>query len=238
LFGKSFSLSVGISTYGGGFNNLNFADDDARNFNTYFNTKFFNKADGSRGYLITNQIATKKNILRKLKNLCLAAGKNDKIFFYYSGHGNEGGLIPSDFASTNQTITFDEIRTVLASSKAKLVMVILDACYSGKFRKDSWSRLNDLLFNQNIQSKAQTRVAFVSSRPDQTSIESATTKGGLFTYFLLQGLEGKSDADKDGYISIKEIYAYVRKYSNAEMKGQQIPMMFGNFNESALVATY
>ena len=62
-------------------------------------------------------------------------------------------------------------------------------------------------------------------------------KHGVFTHFLIQGLEGKA-ADKDGVITILDLYKYVSKetqgYVKTKFKTNQVPYWDGEFTNFIL----
>jgi uncharacterized caspase-like protein len=53
---------------------------------------------------------------------------------------------------------------------------------------------------------------------------------GLFTYYLLQGLNGAADLNHDGIVSLQELYEYVEQQvtqKSRAMGGNQHPVMKG-----------
>jgi uncharacterized caspase-like protein len=53
-------------------------------------------------------------------------------------------------------------------------------------------------------------------------------KQGLFTYFLLKGLGGEADSDGDYWVSVKEVYGYVRNRVvsvSRRMGAEQTPVL-------------
>jgi uncharacterized caspase-like protein len=54
---------------------------------------------------------------------------------------------------------------------------------------------------------------------------------GLFTYFLLKGLRGDADADRDGVVSLGELYPFVRENvssrASRELNRDQTPVLLG-----------
>jgi uncharacterized caspase-like protein len=59
------------------------------------------------------------------------------------------------------------------------------------------------------------------------SCENDTLKHGIFTYFLLEGLRGKADADQDGVVTVDEAYAYVSKHVPQATGQEQNPVKKG-----------
>jgi uncharacterized caspase-like protein len=49
------------------------------------------------------------------------------------------------------------------------------------------------------------------SGPNEVSGEDDELRHGVFTSFLLEGLRGKADTDKDGMITVDEVYRYVSR---------------------------
>jgi uncharacterized caspase-like protein len=52
-------------------------------------------------------------------------------------------------------------------------------------------------------------VIITASDANEVSVERDELKHGVFTYYLLEGLRGKADLDKDGVITVDEVYRYV-----------------------------
>jgi uncharacterized caspase-like protein len=48
-----------------------------------------------------------------------------------------------------------------------------------------------------------------TSGASEVSAENEALQHGIFTCFLIEGLQGKADIDKDGLISVDEVYRYV-----------------------------
>jgi uncharacterized caspase-like protein len=53
------------------------------------------------------------------------------------------------------------------------------------------------------------KIILTASGGNEVSSEDDKLKHGVFTYFLLEGLRGKADMDKDGIITVDEAYRYV-----------------------------
>ena len=56
----------------------------------------------------------------------------------------------------------------------------------------------------------------MSSKSEELSLEDQGLRQGVFTYYVLQGLKGRADANNDYLITIKELYNYVY----AKVRGQ------------------
>jgi uncharacterized caspase-like protein len=52
--------------------------------------------------------------------------------------------------------------------------------------------------------RAKGRIILTASGANEVSGEDDKLKHGVFTYFLLEGLRGEADTDKDGMITVDE----------------------------------
>ena len=78
-----------------------------------------------------------------------------------------------------------------------------------------------------------------ASQPDQVSFESAKLEHGIFTYHLLEALEGKADMDTDNVVNLLETYMYVqREVSEAARNLGQVqqPKLMGNISGSIVLS--
>jgi uncharacterized caspase-like protein len=96
-------------------------------------------------------------------------------------------------------------------------ILFIDTCHSGNAYNQ---RLGDAAYHANI-------IAYAAARFDQTSREDDTLGHGLFTYALLEGLEGKGGIAARRQISTKELADYVikrveelAKFQNASQEPQ------------------
>ena len=100
----------------------------------------------------------------------------------------------------------------------------MDACYSGQARGGETL----IASARPLALKAQTTIfptgfnVFAASQSDQISSSSPSPdlKHGIFSYYLMKGMEGDADANKDGKITLGEMQGYL-----AENVGRQAGMM-------------
>jgi uncharacterized caspase-like protein len=58
-------------------------------------------------------------------------------------------------------------------------------------------------------SQGKGRVIITASDANEVSVEKDDLKHGVFTYYLLEALQGKGDLDGNGVITVDEVYRYV-----------------------------
>ena len=155
---------------------------------------------------------TRSNILKYLSSYINLAGPDDTILVYFAGHGttvdNRLYLLPSDASISlleDTSIAFERVKTMLEESPAKRKVLLLDACHSGAGR--SINRMSQGLKEQLLEA-SKGMVTLASCGPEEVSHEMDESGHGAFTYFLLEGLTGKADANADGLIGAKELSTF------------------------------
>lgn len=137
------------------------------------------------------------------------ARPEDQLLFYYSGHGYKGKRSQQLYLCARDTITTDlqltaitdvEINTRFIDSECPRLAIILDCCYSGKFKGGD---LQDGL-------KGEGRWVMTSSRGTQLSRDSEADGPSAFTKYLVEALTNDAvDTNANGEICINEVYEYV-----------------------------
>lgn len=223
LHAETYVVCVGIGNYADPkIPNLEKTEKDAISV-----TKFYKK--GTPNVItITGRYATKAQILNSLRSQFGRAKADDKIVFYFSGHGYPGGFCPYDMHSLKEGLAYSEIIKVMGQSKAKDKMIFADACNSGAIRQDKPSQKPN---PGNI-------LMFLSSRGNENSIESSLLSNGFFTHYLLNGLGGRADANGDLSITAKELYEYVSQGVVKLSNNTQHPVMWGKFSDNMVIVKY
>jgi uncharacterized caspase-like protein len=206
----------------------------------------------------TEKTPTLRNIKWALGTfLARSAKKDDTVLIFFAGHGapeiDQRGverdglakyLIPSDADPDDlysTALPMDEMQTIFGRVEAERMVVFLDACYSGaaggrtfSSKKTRAANLDDQFLERLTRSKG--RAIITASRPSEVSIELPELGHGIFTHYLVQGLKGAADLNKDGIITVQELYEYVEQQVSAKSRsvgGNQHPVMKGEM-EGAL----
>lgn len=225
----TYAVVVGISDYYGNSMDLVNADNDAVDF---YNFLLGHGSIKSNTILLTNSGASKAAIISAVA-LFSKADSNDKIVFFFSGHGYKNGFVPSDYNGIFPLLGHSIVRNAFKNSIAGTKLCIADACFSGNIRTDDEDNNED---DQGTFDKNDQIAVFMSSRSYQTSSDGNIFSGnGLFTGYLLKGLDGSADSDKDNIVTIYELYSYVRQMVVAESPSQ-VPVLFGNFDKNLVMS--
>jgi len=169
----------------------------------------------------TEEKPTRGTIMSALKVMLDNAASDDTVLFFYSGHGFEvdgdAYILPIDTninAITDTAIRLKRIDEMFAQSAARVQVIILDACHSS-VRRDKSGLGRSAGFVREIESRmaqAEGRVMLSSCGVAQSSFEYPEKKHGVYTYYMLEALQGKADKDKDSFVTVAEAHDYV--YNN------------------------
>jgi helicase len=88
--------------------------------------------------------------------------------------------------------------------------------------------VDDLFLERLTWSKG--RAILTASRPAEVSLELPELGHGVFTYYLIQGLQGAADLNHDGIVSLQELYEYLEQQVTQKARlvgGNQHPVMKG-----------
>lgn len=220
---ETFVVCVGIGNYADArVQNLAKTEKDAKAISEFF------KRGTDNVITITGKYATKSQIIKSLKSQFARAKREDKIVFYFSGHGYPGGFCPYEMMKLEDGITYDEVIRIMQQSKAQDKFIFADACNSGAIRQGKTATKPD----------AGSIVFFLSSRGNEYSIESPFLANGYFTKHLLRGLGGGADANRDRSITASELFKYVSEGVQSQTQGKQHPVMWGKFSDNLVVVRY
>lgn len=233
---KIWSVVVGISTYDH-MPALRFTDDDAYRFYAFLRSPEGGALKDEQIKILVDEDATRRNIIGALRSTFLKADANDVIVFYYSGHGLEGAMVPIDFDGFNNLLMNEEVKQIFAESQAKHKVIFSDACYSGSLLALK-SPVNQMM-NKYYQSFEDTKggLAFLtSSKSEEVSLEDGGLRQGVYTHYLIRGLNGEADTNHNKIVSISELFDFVRTGVRQYTGNLQTPVLTGNYDPNMPVA--
>ncbi len=115
----------------------------------------------------------------------------------------------------------------------KSVTMFFDTCYSGQTRDERMlvAGLRPVRIVADEQDTPNNFTIFTASNYDQTSGSINEAEHGIFSYYLMKGLEGNADANKDKKLTNGELIAYLKNNVSQEAFTQnrsQEPMLAGD----------
>lgn len=251
-------LAIGINSYRNTVYNLNYALTDAESFVKSVkkgSKKLYRKTNV---HFIADEDATKENIEQAFAEIKQEAAPRDVFMFFYAGHGvmneaTEGDksdffFIPHDVTQMygsnemlrQKGISSDELMEWSKEIKAQKQLLLIDACQSGG--------AIDMIAQRGVaEQKALMQLArstgtavIASSGTEQVASEFKELGHGVFTYSIIEALDGKADGGKhDGLISLSELKSYIdervpeltqkyrgqTQYPTGYVRGQEFPVV-------------
>ena len=177
-------------------------------------------------------LAVKKWITRSVKQ------EESDIYIFFAGHGlatDDGKqmfLLPYDGAPElleDSALSKEKFFKDIAKSNPRSVTVFLDTCYSGTTRGPEMlvaSRPIAIVAKEQPIPRGFTVITAAAS--DQTAKPLEEAKHGLFSYFLMKGMEGDADTNQDNQITAGELHRYVEQNVIQQSSGSQTPQLQGD----------
>ncbi|MHB1191752.1 MAG: caspase family protein [Longimicrobiales bacterium] len=238
---KRLAVVIGVGQYqSADIPDLDFAKADAQSVYDFL------KSDAAGPFddvlFLADEQATGAAMRQALFVFLQQADWNDLVVVYYAGHGAPDParpdnlyLLPSD-ADLNQLAATGfpmwDVKTALRRQiAAERVLVIADACHSaGTADGDvvGGGDANAIAGGFSQLFTPSRRLMMTAANTNEFSLEDARWGGhGVFTHFLLEGLEGKGDVDGDGIVTFTELFDYVAGSVRTATDGRQNPQRSG-----------
>jgi len=243
------ALVVGIDTYRNQSIALKYAVSDARAFAQALRRcagPLFDRVEIRE--LTTPEATTQEAVVGALEALRGEVGPNDLFVFYDASHGvvdtvdgeeqyfllTSNVLLLSSRRLGADALGQKDLARLLGNIPAQKKVVILDTCNAGKGGKEiqiallqQTRGLTEVTAIKLLQ-RAVGSAVFSASSDSQAALEGYHGHG-LFTHVLLEGLQGKADLKKDGFITVLGLADYleeqVTRLSEEVFRRQQTPVI-------------
>ena len=237
---NAYAVVIGIESYRNNLPAVDFARRDAEKVREYLINAFGYREEHIQ--LLLDERATRSDLETYLETwLPNNLDKDGEVFIYYSGHGapnpinKKSYLVPynGDPGYLKKTgYEVDRLYESLSRLPAKQIVVVLDSCFSG--RGDRSVSDGDRPIGLDLKEPELSQknlVVFTASQSDQVSASYPAQQHGLLTYFLLKGIQGEADQNKDKSIDAGELFSYVEpevKRQARRMNKVQTPQIYPN----------
>ena len=225
-------LAVGVSNYKDKNITLTYPSKDAKDFAEAMSLQ---KGKLYRDVVVrvrTDEQATRDNIMDDLEWIQRQATQRDMVIVFLAGHGINDAVtgnyyyLPYDAsieAVKRTMIPGSEIHSTLARLTGTRIL-FMDTCHAGNVTGTAMRGVPDLRqFLQDLKDGGQGLVVITSSRPGQKSQEHPAWNNGAFTKALVEGLKGKAQKDRQGFITFTALDAYITQRVKELTKGTQAP---------------
>jgi len=221
FYRESWAIIIGINDYQQ-WPKLRYCVHDADGIEQVLISKFGFKPENVRKLL--NGDATRQRIMALLGDEFADASRiqrEDRVFFFFAGHGATrtladgreiGFIVPVDADRSNYystAISMNSLRDASDLVPAKHIYFVMDSCYSGlALTRGAGAFSHDRSYLEEI-TRRPARQILTAGGSDQQVADDGPGGHSVFTWALLQGLEGQADLDHNGFITASELGAYV-----------------------------
>ena len=243
---RSYALVVGIANYQNlaAAQQLQFPERDAE---AIYSILISTEGGNFRAENVHKLVGAKATLARlryELEEWLPSVAKDDdRVLIYFAGHGFVYGgkayLAPYDIDLKNITATgygMDALgRDMGVKIKGKWKVLLTDSCHSGAINPDA----DVQLINGTLGALNKSLFSLTASRDRERSFESKDWGGGhgIFTYYVVKGLEGAADESGDGIVTADELAEYVHRNVREATNGQQNPTSDrGSFDTNMLLS--
>lgn len=221
---KLYLVTIGINKYKNAKYNLNYAQADADGVEKAIKTNSGSLFKEVVPYNIRNDKAVKATILATLDDIKKKSLQQDVLIVYYAGHGvmtqGENGefyIVPHDIIQLygkddilkDKGISATMLKQYAQEINAQKQVFILDACQSA-------GALETVAVRGAAEEKAIAQLArstgtfwITATGSDQFATEFEKLGHGIFTYALLDGINGAGDANGDKKLTVRELSTFI-----------------------------
>lgn len=252
---RKYALIIGVTGYSRfpDDRRLEFADNDAELFSAFIQSPNGGLFPKDNVRLLLNKEATRERIYEEIEWLGNKVTGNDLVYIFFSGHGwldnnDLAYLMPSESTPYNARGTgiradrfFEDLNITI---NPRYMIFFIDACHAsaalnpmGQAKDGSSNKTPDFreIWERAFVKQEGIRMGFFSASSTQRSWENKELQQGLFTYYMIAGMKGAADFNKDGKVVADELYSYiyqqVREHSK-KYQSIQTPTMSPKFDPS------
>ena len=232
------ALIIGVESYLS-LPQAQYADSDATHFYDYANQSL--GVPPHKIKLLTDSKANRLELLKAMRSWMRTEvnGKSD-VYIFFAGHGlasadgSKTYLLPADGDRDLLDETSILRDDLIASAKgAKTITMFLDTCYSGGTRTNEilLADARPIAIVPDMKALPSNVTVLAAASGAQLSSTYEAAQQGLFSYWLMKGLEGDADANKDKKITTGELHEYVARQVGpmAQRRNrQQDPQLMGD----------
>lgn len=257
--GRQWAVVISVSSYKDSrVPSLRYAEADGAAFYRWLTSQEGGRYAPAHVKLLSGRDATAKNIRAALFQWLKRAIEEDTVTIFFAGHGSPESpdsaenlyLLPYDVEYDNIPSTafpMWDIETALKRHiKDRRVIVIADACHSGgvgqsfDVARRAGRGLKVVPVSSGLceLSRVSEGICVISASDDKQMSQEGKQWGGghgVFTYFLIKGLEGDADTSRDGSVNLGELTLYVSQQVRRSTRNAQSPTVAGKFDPAMTI---
>ena len=235
------ALIIGIEKYKNTVDAA-YADRDALMFRDYATEKLGIPSNRIKT-LINNEADISGMLLGVRKWLRRSSKPNESdVYVFYAGHGittpeREAYLFPFDGVTEvldRTALLQKDLFSEIEKANPRNVTIFLDACYTGKARTGEVlmadAELRPIAIRPSDDGLPDNFTLLTASSGSEFSGPLKEVKQGMFSYYLMKGMEGVADTNQDNKITALELHQYVKENVWQQSSNKQLPELQGDEN--------
>ena len=246
---RLWAIVIGVSNYAHA-EPLQFAASDADAFSAFLQSPRGGGIPEDHIFTLLEDQATRVGVLVALEELQGKVQAGDTVYVYLAGHGfiknRVGYFIPSDgtlnlpaATAVNFSHLKDMVEAGLAHANTRIL--VTDMCNAGRIgpqQTELAARIQNLLNDDllAIDAGGGTFLNLLASRPTEASWERDDLGSGVFTYTLLEALNGQGVEPGSTVAAARDVVDYVRSEVPKYTANQQNPMSNDDFEPGLILA--
>jgi tetratricopeptide (TPR) repeat protein len=242
---RMWALVIGISRYTRA-DPLEFAASDAQSFREFLSSPRGGGIPGDHIFTLLEDQATRRGVEVELEAMQDRVKAGDTVYIFIAGHGfitnrGIGYFIPSDGdmrVPASTSISFASLKELveLGLGSTERRILITDLCHAGRIgpQQSGLTEKIQELINAELMKVMQggkgSYLNLLSSHPLEQSWESGKLKSGVFSYTLMEALNGKAARSGSPIVRARELVAYLKAEVPKNTGGRQTPMVNEDFD--------
>jgi caspase domain-containing protein len=186
---------------------------------------------------------TRESILTALRALQQEASRpDDVVVVYFSAHGTlardgqgelKRYLVTHDasYRAISQTaLSMDTLKAEFDKLPSRRRLLVLATCHSGsgksllpKELEVELAGIKSGFYARPLEESSRASMVFAACDWGETAREDEGLRNDIYTYFLIEGLNGSADRNADGAVTATEAHDYARRRTFAFTQGRQRP---------------
>ncbi|MEN6318096.1 MAG: caspase family protein [Syntrophaceae bacterium] len=243
------AIIVGINRYGNEFISLKYAASDAAAFAETLKNSTGTLFGNVNITVLTSFEETSKDAIKNaFEKIQISIKPNDLFVFYIASHGlidtvdgeenyyllTSNVLFLSSHQIQKQALSQKEIVDLIGNVPTQKKFILFDTCHAG--RRTQSTAGESFRHGRGLTESAAVKLlqrtiggTFISSSSDIHTAFEGYQEHGLFSYVLNEGLKGKAEVTKEGFIFIETLAEYVQsemtRLSGDVFKKEQTPIL-------------
>ncbi len=242
---RMWALVIGVSRYTHA-DPLEFAASDAQTFRDFLSSPRGGGIPADHIFALLEDQATRRGVEVELEAMQDRVKAGDTVYIFIAGHGfitnrGIGYFIPSDGdmrVPASTSISFASLKELveLGLGNTERRILVTDLCHAGRIgpqQSELAGKVQELI-NAELMKVTQggkgSCLNLLSSHPLEQSWESGKLKSGVFSYTLMEALNGRAARQGSPIVRARELVAYLKTEVPKNTGGRQTPMVNEDFD--------